>query len=297
MDDYYKILEVGDTASQDEIRAAYRRLAKQHHPDLNQGNKDSEALFKKINEANDTLGDPQKRGQYDQQRRFGQGSAAGNPFHQHFGHGFPGADFSFNFGGGGNPFDDIMSQVFGQGFGRQQPPRNRDWQFTLNITLEDAFVGKIIPVQFDAHGQHTNINVTIPAGVQNGTRLKFQGQGDRSMGNLPPGDLYVTVSINEHPLFNRDGPHLHDTLTVDAIAAMLVTDQQFTGIDGHKLSVNVPAGTQHSTMLRVQGQGMPAHNNARQRGDLFLRLNVEICRDLTKEQQDLLRELQRQRSK
>jgi len=293
MEDYYKILEIGENASPDEIRAAYRRLAKQHHPDLNQGNKDSEALFKKINEANDTLGDAQKRAQYDQQRRFGQG---GNPFHQNFNHGFPGADFSFSFGGGGNPFDDIMSQVFGQGFGRPQPPRNRDWQFTLNITLEDAFVGKTVPVQFDANGQQTSINVSIPAGVQNGTRLKFQGHGDRSMGNLPPGDLYVTVSISEHALFNRDGPHLHAVLNVDAIAAMLGTDQEVTGIDGQKLSVNVPAGTQHGTMLRVQGQGMPAHNNARHRGDLFLRLNVEICRNLTTQQRDLLKQVQSQRS-
>jgi len=252
-------------------------------------------MFKRINEAHDVLSDQDKRAQYDHQRRFGTGSPGGSANHQNFAHGWPGGNFHFSFGQG-MPFDDIFNQMFGQGFGRQQPPKNRDWQFNLNISLEDAFTGKSVPVQFDANGQNTNITVSIPAGVQQNSRLRFQGLGDRTLGSQPPGDLYVTVVIADHPRFHRDGPHLHVNLSCDAVSVILGCSQQFVGIDGSNLSVQIPSGTQHGTMLRMQGQGMPSHNNARQRGDLFIKLQVEIPKDLTTAQQDLLRELQRQRS-
>ena len=287
MEDYYKILELNESASQDDIKAAYRKMAKQHHPDLNKGNAASEAKFKQINEANDTLGDPQKRAQYDQQRKFGQGGPGGNPF-QGFHGGFPGADFHFNFGGG-NQFDDIINQFFGQGFGRgQQVPRNRDYQFNLNVNLEEAFSGKVMPVAFEVNGQQTSINVSIPAGVDNGMKLRFQGHGDRSVPNQPPGDLYVTVIINDHPIFQRHGPHLHTNLKIDA--------QDFKSIDGTQLQISVPAGAQAGSTLRVQGHGMPLHNNAKQRGDLYIHIEIEIPKNLTTQQQDLLRQVQNLRS-
>jgi curved DNA-binding protein len=296
MEDYYKILELNEGASQDDIKAAYRKLAKKHHPDLNKGNASSEAMFKKINEANDTLGDPQKRAQYDQQRKFGQGGPQGNPF-QGFHGGFPGADFHFNFGGGGH-FDDIINQFFGQGFGRgaQQAPRNRDFQFNLNITLEEAFVGKSMPIAFDVNGQQTSITVTIPAGIDNGSRLRFQGHGDRSVANQPPGDLYVTVIITDHPTFQRHGPHLHTNLKIDAISAILGLQQNFKSIDGSELQISVPAGAQVGSTLRLQGHGMPAHNNARHRGDLYIHIEIDIPSNLTAQQQDLLRQVQNLRS-
>ena len=295
MEDYYKILELNESASQDDIKAAYRKMAKQHHPDLNKGNAASEAKFKQINEANDTLGDPQKRAQYDQQRKFGQGGPGGNPF-QGFHGGFPGADFHFNFGGG-NQFDDIINQFFGQGFGRgQQVPRNRDYQFNLNVNLEEAFSGKVMPVAFEVNGQQTSINVSIPAGVDNGMKLRFQGHGDRSVPNQPPGDLYVTVIINDHPIFQRHGPHLHTNLKIDALAAILGHAQDFKSIDGTQLQISVPAGAQAGSTLRVQGHGMPLHNNAKQRGDLYIHIEIEIPKNLTTQQQDLLRQVQNLRS-
>jgi curved DNA-binding protein len=297
MEDFYKLLGLNEGASQDDVKAAYRKMAKQHHPDLNKDNAGSEALFKQINEANDTLSDPQKRAHYDQQRRFGQGSPGGNPFHQNFGGGFPGGDFSFSFGGG-NQFDDIINQFFGQGFGRgPQVPRNRDFQFNLNLTLEEAFVGKTMPVAFDANGQHTNITVNIPAGIEHGTKLRFQGHGDRSVANQPPGDLYVTVIISDHPRFQRQGPHLHSNLRVDAIAAMLGIQQDFKSIDGSTLSINIPNGTQAGATLRLQHHGMPVHNNARQRGDLYIHIEIDVPMNLTAQQQDLLRQLQSLRSR
>ena len=295
MEDYYKTLELSESASQDEIKSAYRRLAKKHHPDLNKGNPGSEALFKQINEANDTLSDPQKRAAYDQQRKFAQGGPGGNPFAQTFGGGFPGADFHFNFGGGQH-FDDIINQFFGQGFGRQHIQRNRDYQFNLNISLEDAFTGRTMPIAFEVNGQHTNVNVSIPAGVDHGAKLRFQGHGDRSIPNQPPGDLYVTVIINEHATFNRNGPHLHTNVKVDAISIMLGLQHELKSIDGTMLNVNIPAGTQSNATLRVQGHGMQVHNNARQRGDLFIHIEIEVPNNLSPQQQDLLREIQKQRS-
>jgi len=295
MEDYYKILELSESASPEEIKAAYRKLAKQHHPDLNKGNAGSEALFKKINEANDTLSDPHKRAQYDQQRKFGHSGPGGNPF-QGFHGGFPGADFHFNFGGGGH-FDDIINQFFGQGFGRgQQPQRNRDYQFNLTISLEDAFAGKTMPIGFEAAGQQTNISVAIPAGVETGMKLRYQGQGERSIPNAPPGDLYVTVIVNDHPVFQRHGPHLHSNMRVDAISAMLGLQQDLKSIDNTMLNVSVPAGTQSGATLRVQGHGMPVHNHARQRGDLMIHIEIEIPTNLTSQHMDMLRDIQNQRS-
>ena len=291
MEDYYKILELSESASPEEIKAAYRKLAKVHHPDLNKGNATSEAMFKKINEANDTLGDPQKRAQYDQQRKFGQGGGhGGNPFQ-----GFPGQEFHFNFGG--QPFEEMFNQFFGGGhpFARQQP-RNRDYQFNINISLEDAFAGKSVPVNFDANGSHTSITVNIPAGMENGARMRYQGQGERNVPNAPPGDLYITVMVNEHSVFQRHAQHLHTNMKVDAIGAMLGLTQDLQTIDSSMINVSIPAGTQHGATLRVQGQGMPVQHNSKHRGDLYIQVELSTPINLTENQRDMLREIQRQRS-
>lgn len=285
MTDYYNILGITESASQDEIKSAYRNLAKQWHPDLNKDNPDAEAKFKQINEANDTLSDPQKRAQYDQQRKFGNMNG-GSPFG-------PG-EFNFNFGHG-SPFDDMINQFFGQAFRQQQPLKNKDYQFTLNISLEEAFSGKSLPIGFEVNGQSRNIVVNIPAGIQHGTRLRYQGYGDKSINNLPPGDLFVTVSVNDHAVFRRDGPHLHMALKLDALAAIVGTKRELTAIDGTHLSVNIPGGTQHGSILRVARNGMPVHNNARQRGDLFITVNVVIPKDLTTEQINQIKTLAQQR--
>ncbi len=286
MTDYYNTLGLSESASQDDIKAAYRSLAKKWHPDLNKDNPDAEAKFKQINEANDILSDPQKRAQYDQQRKFGNMNG-GSPFG-------PGG-FNFDFGQG-NPFDDMINQFFGQAFRQHhQPVKNKDYQFTLNITLEEAFVGKSYPIGFEVNGQSRNIVVNIPAGIQHGTRLRYQGHGDKSINNLPPGDLFITVSINDHHMFRRDGPHLHMNIKLDALAVIVGTKRELTAIDGTHLSVGIPAGTQHGAILRVAGNGMPVHNNAKQRGDLFITINVVIPKDLTVEQIDQIKTIAQQR--
>jgi len=293
MSDHYQTLGVGENATPEEIKSAYRRLAKQHHPDLNKGNADSEAMFKRVNEANDVLSDPQKRAQYDNQRKFG-----GNP-HQGFHgqqQGFPGGfHFDFNMGPGGMGFEDIFNQFFGQQF-RQQPIRNRDFQFSISVTLEEAFQGKTMPINFEANGQSKNLTVNIPAGVAHGTKLRFSGHGDRQHANLPPGDLYVIVMISDHPVFHRDGPHLHMDLQLDALDAMVGKQQTVASIDGANLNITVPPGTQQGQKLRVPGQGMQVQNNARQRGDLYINVSITIPRDLSQSHMDQLRSIRDQRS-
>jgi curved DNA-binding protein len=290
MEDYYSILGLDENADQDQIKSAYRKLAKQHHPDLNPGNAEAENLFKQVNEANDVLSDPQRRAQYDQQRKFG----SGNPFAQHMGGDPFHQSFHFNFGPNG--FEDIINQFFNNPFARQQAARNRDFQFTLNITLEEAFQGKTMPISFEANGQSKNITVSIPAGVAHNTKLRFQGHGDRSQGNLPPGDLYVIVMINEHALFRRDGPHLHMNASIDAIAAIIGHELKIKTIDGVQLSTKLPPGTQHGAVMRLQGHGMPSHNNARQRGDLYINVSITVPRNLTPAQLATLETLQSERA-
>lgn len=285
MTDHYTTLGLSESATPDEIKSAYRNLAKKWHPDLNKDNPDAEATFKQINEAHDILSDPQKRTQYDQQRKFGN-MGGGSPF----GHG----GFNFEFGHG-SPFDDMINQFFGQAFRQQQPAKNKDFQFTLNISLEEAFMGKSLPISFEVNGQARNIAVNIPAGIQHGTRLRYQGYGDRSINNLPPGDLFVIVSVNDHALFRRDGPHLHMNLKLDAIAAILGAKREITAIDGTQIAVNIPAGTQHGAILRVASHGMPLHNNARQRGDMFIAVNIVVPKDLTDEQVTQLKTIAQQR--
>jgi curved DNA-binding protein len=285
MTDHYTTLGIPESASMDEIKNAYRALAKKWHPDINRDNPDAETTFKKINEANDILSDPQKRSQYDQQRKYGGGMPGGSPF---------GANaFHFEFGHG-SPFDDMINQFFGQNF-RQQVAKNKDYQFALNITLEEAFAGKNLPVNFEVAGQARNIMVNIPAGVQHGTRLRYQGYGDRSLGNLPPGDLYVTVNIADHAAFRRDGPHLHMQLDLDSLLAMTGTKRDIVAIDGQSISINVPSGVQHGAILRVAGNGMPLHNNARQRGDLYIAINIRIAKDLSAEHMEQIKTMIQQR--
>ena len=216
MEDYYNILGVSPDATQEDIKKAYRKLAMEYHPDKNPNNQVAEEKFKKISSAYAELSDPATRARYDQQRQFG--SQNSDPFGNF--------NFSFNFGAGG--IDEILNQFFHQnGFNHHvRPNRNRDFTFNLNISLEEAFSGKQTPVQFSANNQNYNINVTIPAGVETGTRIRYQGHGDRSIPNIPPGDLYITIQIYDHQRFRRSGPHLHTEIIIDAIEAIIGCEKE-----------------------------------------------------------------------
>jgi DnaJ-class molecular chaperone len=275
MKDYYQTLGVQESASPDELKKAYRSLAMQFHPDRNKS-PEAESRFKEINEAYDTLGDENKRAQYDQTRQFG------NP---------PGG-FHFEFRGGGSPFGDIFEQIFRtQGFDPfgQQVPRNPNTQVQLNITLEEAFAGKSVPVQFtDSAGKSVNLVVNIPAGVESGYRLRYAGNGPRTHPTLPPGDLYITVMVARHPRFERDGPHLITNVNLGLWESLVGTEKKLATVEGGTIDLKIPALSRDGAVLRVKNKGMPMGNNSGNRGDLMVRLCVDLPKTLTDAQRSTI---------
>ena len=280
MDNLYQHLGVTETATQDEIKSQFRKLAKKHHPDANPGNKEAEDKFKQISAAYEILSSPEKRARYDQEQKYGQSGFAG------FNSGFS------PFGpGGGVDMDSIFNHIFTQsGFRPAAPSKNRDFNFSLTISLEDAFNGQTVPIHFTNPATKSDIalDVKIPAGVESGTRIRFAGYGDNSVSNIQPGDLYVIIQISEQPVFKRNGPHLVSELTLSAIDCMLGYEHPITCLDGSQITVKIPAGSQNGSMFRVRGKGMPIMNG--NHGDLILALVVTIPK-LNHEQSELCRQL------
>lgn len=255
---------VDETASAEQIKSAFRKLAVQYHPDRNAG-AEAEALFKEANEAYETLSNAQKRQAYDNQRAFAQNPGA------NFGPG--GFSFHTNFDGNIN---DLFANIFGGGgFGPfARPVRNQDTHVQLEITLEDVLLGRTIPVQFtDSSGKNVNITVNIPPGIDHGTRLRYAGNGSRINSSLPPGDLIITVLVQPHSQFERNGPHLIFNLTISLWQALLGCDQHINTIDGSHIKIHVPRLSQDQTILKVAGRGLPIRNS-RNRGDLLVRVCV-----------------------
>ena len=348
--DYYEVLGVAKTATDDEIKKAYRTLAKKYHPDLNGGDKDCEAKFKEVNEAYEVLSDPQKRARYDQ---FGHedpraGGAGG-------GYG----DFTGGFGGG---FDDIFSAFFGGGFGgggqrARGPQRGDDLRYDLTITFEEAAFGceKEISVTRDenceecggtgarkgtqptqcptchgtgqvqsfvntpigrvsnvrvceaCHGQGTIINdpcpkcsgrgrvrrnrkitIKIPAGIDNGMQIPLRKQGEPGLRGGENGDLYIFVTVKSHKLFTRENYDLYCDVTVSFTQAALGGEIDVPTLNG-MIKYNLPEGTQPGTVIRLRGQGIQNLRGAG-KGDLYIKVNVEIPRKLTDKQKELLRQ-------
>ena len=289
MEDHYAELGLNETANEEEIKKTFRKLAMQYHPDKNPGNKPAEEKFKRINDAYSILGDASKRAEYDQRRR----------------HGDHGGD-SFHFGFGSNGFsniDDMIRNFFRQNgfdhdpFGFNNVRRNRDLHMNLEIALEDAFTGKDMPINFNNNGQDVKIILRIPRGIDSGTRMKFQGYGDRSVQGIPPGDLYVTVMIARHQVFERDGPHLHAAIEIDAFDAMLGMQKEIKCIDGGTVSLSIPAGTQNGTVFRIRDRGMPLNQNQTARGDMMVSAKVRIPTDLSASHIDDIRRIISERSR
>ncbi|MBY0378877.1 MAG: DnaJ domain-containing protein, partial [Burkholderiales bacterium] len=206
---HYETLGVPETASLDDIKKAYKKLAMQYHPDQNQGSKESEAKFKEISVAYDEISTQEKREAYDRKRSGRQDN------------------WSFNFAGGHPDLEDLLNQMFRQqGFGNfhRSPPRNRDVNLGLEITLEEAFHGKSTPLKYKTPaGRDVEVIANIPAGIESGVRVRYQGQGENSNQSAPAGDLYIQVLIKEHPIFQRQGHDLHSIIEVDAISAIVGT--------------------------------------------------------------------------
>jgi curved DNA-binding protein len=281
--DYYKILGVDRSASDDDIRKAYRKLAKQHHPDYNPKDKQAEERFKDINEAYEVLGDSKKRSHYDRlgsdysqwQRRGG--TPGDFNWGQYGGSRVDYDDLNDMFGGG---FSDFFQTIFGMGGSagrtRSQP---QGYQQELEVTLDEAYRGATRLLQTDGKQKQ----VRIPAGVRTGSRVRVAGAGPNGL------DLYLVVDVKEDPRFERRGNDLHTTATASVFTAILGGEAEVDTLDG-KVKLNVPAGTQPEQVFRLAGRGMPHVKNPKDKGDLFVRLKVQIPKYLSAKQRELLEE-------
>ena len=298
--DYYKILGVERNAGEEDIRKAYRKLAMQYHPDRNPNDKQAEERFKEINEAYQVLNDPTKRSHYDRlgsdysnwQRR----GAPGDFNWDQYGGGFPGGvrveygDLDDLFGGAGaGGFSDFFRTIFGrsaEGAGagtrtrtRQQP---QGYQQELEITLDEAYQGTTRV--FESDGKQKQVR--IPAGVRTGSKVRVAGAGPNGL------DLYLIIDVKEDSRFERRGNDLHTTATVDVFTAILGGEADVETLGG-KVKLNIPAGTQPEQVFRLAGRGMPSIKNQIEKGDLYVRLKVQIPKYLSAKQRELLEEASR----
>jgi molecular chaperone DnaJ len=344
--DYYEVLGVTRTCTEVELKAAFRKLAMQHHPDRNPGNKDCEHRFKEINEAYDVLKDGDKRAAYDRfgHAAFEQGGMGGPGF---------GADF-------GSTFADIFEGIFGmasargRGSGRE---RGSDLRYNMEISLNEAFSGKTAQIRIPTsvtceacsgsgakagtkpkpcatcggagkirhaqgfftlertcptcHGRgqviddpckvcggggrvtrERTLSVNIPTGVEDGTRIRLAGEGEAGVRGGPAGDLYIFLEVASHEFFQRDGADLHCRVPISMASAALGGEFEVPAIDGTKVRVKVPAGTQTGRRFRLAGKGMPVLR-AKQTGDMYVQVSVETPQNLTKRQRELLAEFEK----
>jgi len=265
MTDYYNILGVSKSATQDDIKRAYRKLAMKHHPDRG----GDQAKFQKIQEAYDTLGDDEKRYQYD------------NPHQSHFHHSTHG-------------HEDVFSTFFGGphfGFGFNQPQRNANIGATVALSLEEVLVGKTIDAEVSfKNGQKKLVSINIPAGIDDNIQIRYPGMGDHSLSKMPPGDLIVTVRIMPHPVWRRDGNNLFAEKDVSVWEALLGTELMFDTLEGKTLSINVPAGTQPGTVFSCKGEGLP-HPRSGARGAVLIKVRVTIPKTLSENEKKLVEDL------
>ncbi len=334
--DYYKIMGVDKKATAKEIKAAYRKLARQHHPDVNPGNKQAEARFKEINEAYEVLGDDEKRKKYDElgshwkeyeQWQKAGGAAGGQPFdwsrYGFAGGGQPGGGVHYQtmteedlqnlFGGGGeSPFSSFFYTFFGgdqpgagPGAGGRfrtggRSRRGQDFEEAIEITLEEAYSGTTRMFQMeDRSGNSRRIEAKIPAGVQEGSKVRLAGQGGPGMGGGPAGDLYLVVHILPHQVFERKGDDLHSRLRVPLTTAVLGGEVTVPNLNG-RVVLKIPAETQNGRVFRLKGKGMPRLveprlNVPEQHGDLFAEVSVVLPDKLTDKERKLFEELDRLR--
>lgn len=306
--DYYRVLGVEKNAPAEEIRRAYRKLARKYHPDVNPNNAQAEERFKEINEAYEVLRDPEKRQKYDHLgadwQRYQQtgGSAEGFDWAQWFNAsgGRPGAgqgqgraeyvDINDLFGEGG--FSDFFQTVFGGGGFRQGGGTagfargGRDIEQPVEISLEEAHNGTIRVIQI---GQR-RIEVKVPAGVATGSRVRVAGAGQPSPNGGQPGDLYMVISVASHPVYRRERADLRMTLPVDLYTMMLGGEAMVPTLKG-RVSLKIPPETKAGKVFRLRGQGMPILRSSGQFGDLYIELQPQLPQDLSAEEKSLYTQL------
>lgn len=293
--DYYKILEVTKSASEADIKKAYRKLARKYHPDLNPNNKEAEKKFKEINEAYEVLSDPEKRKKYDkygkdwkhadafEQAKQQQGQRQGKTG-QHYQSGeYAGEDFS-----------DFFESMFGgssrAGY-RQTKFRGQDLNAELHLNLKDVYTSQ--KQTLTVNGK--NIRLTFPAGIENGQVIKIKGHGTEGVNGGPNGDLYITFSIKNDTKFKREKSNLYTSVDLDLYTALLGGEVLVDTFDG-KVKLKVAPETQTGTKVKLKGKGFPVYKKENQFGDLFITYQVKLPTKLTAKEKELLTELQKLRN-
>ncbi|OGR08198.1 MAG: integrase [Deltaproteobacteria bacterium RIFOXYD12_FULL_50_9] len=311
--DYYAMLGVTKTATPEEIKKAYRKLALKYHPDRNKDNKAAEEKFKQISEAYAVLSDKEKREQYD--------TVGSNDFHQRYSQedifrnvdlGSILREFGLNMGSGGgrgggfrqtsmrggSPFESIFNQGGGMhdfsgggfGGGRQAPVKGNDTILELPITLEEVVTGSEKTISLGQYGLSGKVSVKIPAGIEEGKKLRVSGKGAPSPMGGPAGDLFLLIHIQPHQLFTIENNELIYEKLLPFSAAVLGTEIAVPTLDGKNLKVKIPAGMQHQGKLRLKNHGLPASQGGK-RGDLFVKIAIEVPKELTSAQQELIEQL------
>lgn len=298
--DYYKILGVDKNATQEDIKKAYRKLARKLHPDLNPDDKEAERKFKEINEANEVLSNPENRAKYD---KYGEHWKHGEEYEKaqqqqqrqyqnydnDYGGGFSGADF-----GEGEDFSDFFQSMFGGtgGFGRSSRGsasgkfKGQDIHAELNLSLKDAATTH--QQTFDINGK--KVRITIPAGVYDGQQIKLKGHGNPGYNGGPNGDLYITFTIPADPDFERIGDDLKTKVTIDLYTAVLGGDVNVNTLTG-SVNLKVKPETQNGMTVRLKGKGFPVYKKEGEFGDLFVTYDVKLPTNLTDKQKQLFEQL------
>ena len=293
--EYYSKLGVSKTASDDEIKKAYRKLALQYHPDRNKGDAQAEAKFKEISEAYAVLSDKEKRKQYD---TFGESG-----FHQRYSTDdiFRGADFNSifsEFGMGGGGFEHLFGGMFGGGGRRggggqpQRSTKGQDVEYALQIGFEEAYRGSQRQVDFQlSDGTGQSLRVKIPAGMKDGGKLRVAGKGVASPHGGEPGDLFVQVQVASHPLFTREGDDIYGNLQLKISEALLGASKEVQTLEGDK-QVKVPAGVKAGTKIRLKGLGFPKVGKTHDKGDFYAIVEVTLPSSLDASQHEAVLRLQ-----
>jgi curved DNA-binding protein len=329
--DYYSTLGVAKTATDKEVKQAYRKLARKHHPDVNPGDKGAENRFKEINEAYEVLGDPAKRKKYDElganwqaYERAGSGQGAGG-----FDPSQAGGAWNVNFGGGGpggqgggfrtmtedemremfgeaHPFSDFFETFFG-GSRQAEEPRGRgrgargaragrpgrDVEQELELGLEDTYHGTQRRFSIQHDGESRTVDVRIPAGVGEGSRVRVAGEGEQGSGGAKAGDLYLRIRQSPHPQFERKGRDLYTRVPIPLTTAVLGGEAEVKTLGGKSLRLKIPPTTQNAQVFRLKGHGMPVTGKPDEHGDLYATVDVELPKHVTPEQRTHFEALQK----
>ena len=265
--DYYNTLGISKSASEADIKAAYRKMAMKHHPDRG----GDEKKFKEVTEAYETLSDPQKKQMFDM-------GVDPNAQHTSYRQGSP---FEFHFNTGN--FEDVFSNF---GFGGRPVRKNKTLNVNIEVTLEDILKGKVIDAEIGIpNGNKRLVNIEVPPGIENGQQIRYRGMGEHTLKDVPPGDLIVNILIKPHSVFQRQGDMLMIKKFISPWDAILGSEITIETIDKKTLTIGIPAGTQPDTVLSCRGEGLP-NMRTKVRGNLLIKVQIEIPKNLNSEQKD-----------